>query len=162
MMICPYAIWLKPIQQQGIEICNQLAYGHTWQEKEKQTNEKGKKMDSKTLLNAYMRAKNIKSLTDTAKELGFSVAYICDINRGYKQFADETVLYLAKELNLDTEEVLISLAAVKAKNPEVQAKWYEILKKHCASTGTALALGLTVMESSSMSGVLTAHMRFLC
>ncbi|WP_324042385.1 transcriptional regulator [Aeromonas caviae] len=114
-------------------------------------------MDSKTLLSAYMRAKNIATLTEAARELGFSVPYICDINKGFKQFADETVLYLAKELNLDIDEVLISLAAVKAKNPEVQAKWYDILKKHCASTGTALVLGLMMLGSPNSAPDLTAH-----
>jgi len=118
-------------------------------------------MDSKTLLSAYMRAKNLKTFTETARELGFSVPYICDINKGVKQFADETVLYLAKELNLDTDEVLISLAAVKAKNPEVQAKWYDILKKHCTSTGTALAVGLTTMTTLSLTGTPTALMHRL-
>jgi len=119
-------------------------------------------MDSKTLLSAYMRAKNISTLTEAAKEMGFSVPYICDINKGFKQFADETVLYLAKELNLDTDEVLISLAAVKAKNPEVQAKWYDILKKHCASTGTALAVSLMAMGTVSLAGTSTALIIFLC
>ncbi|MNQ94909.1 hypothetical protein D3C85_1104490 [compost metagenome] len=114
-------------------------------------------MDSKTLLSAYMRAKKLSTFTETAKELGFSVPYICDINKGFKQFADETVLYLAKELNLDTEEVLISLAAVKAKNPEVQAKWYAILKKHCTNAGTALVLGLMVMGSPNSAPEMTAH-----
>ncbi|MGL6388168.1 helix-turn-helix domain-containing protein [Aeromonas hydrophila] len=114
-------------------------------------------MDSKTLLSAYMRAKNLSSLTETAKELGFSVAYICDINKGHKQFADETVLYMAKELKLDTEEVLISLAAVKAKNPEVQAKWYAILKKYCAGTGAALAVACMMMGSLNSEPNPTAH-----
>ncbi|HHQ4624879.1 TPA: helix-turn-helix domain-containing protein [Aeromonas veronii] len=114
-------------------------------------------MDSKTLLSAYMRAKNLTSLTDAAREIGFSVAYICDINRGNKQFSDETVLYMAKELGLDTEEVLISLAAVKAKNPEVQAKWYAILKKYCAGTGAALAVACVMMGSLNSEPVPTAH-----
>ena len=114
-------------------------------------------MDSKTLLSAYMRAKNISTLTEAAKELGFSVPYVCDINRGFKQFSDETVLYLAKELNLDTDEVLISLAAVKAKNPEVQAKWYAILKKYCAGTGAALAVACMMMGSLDSEPNATAH-----
>ncbi|MCF5856776.1 transcriptional regulator [Aeromonas veronii] len=114
-------------------------------------------MDSKTLLSAYMRAKNLTSLTDAAREIGFSVAYICDINRGNKQFSDETVLYMAKELGLDTEEVLISLAAVKAKNPEVQAKWYAILKKYCAGTGAALAVACVMMGSLNSEPSVTAH-----
>ncbi|MFL9625574.1 transcriptional regulator [Aeromonas jandaei] len=114
-------------------------------------------MDSKTLLSAYMRAKNLTSLTDAARDIGFSVAYICDVNRGNKQFSDETVLYMAKELGLDTEEVLISLAAVKAKSPEVQAKWYAILKKYCAGTGAALAVACMMMGSLNSEPANTAH-----
>lgn len=114
-------------------------------------------MDSKTLLSAYMRAKNISTLTDAAKELGFSVPYVCDINRGFKQFSDETILYLADELKLDADEVLISLAAVKAKNPEVQAKWYAILKKYCAGTGAALAVACMMMGSLNSEPSATAH-----
>lgn len=119
-------------------------------------------MDSKTLLSAYMRAKNITTFTEAAKELNFSVAYVCDINKGFKQFADETVLYIAKELGLDINEVLISMAAVKAKTPETKAAWYDALKKYCASTGAALTVACMTMKVLSTEAALTASITILC
>lgn len=51
-----------------------------------------------------------------------------DINKGYKQFTDETAIYMAKEAGLDPAEVMISLHAVRAKSDEARQEWYDILK----------------------------------
>lgn len=119
-------------------------------------------MDSKTLIQAYMRAKNLTQLKEVAESLGFSNSYMTDINRGYKQFTDETAIYMAKEIGLDELEVIISLQAVRAKTPETKAAWYDALKKYCASTGTALALGLMTMGTIKLSMALTASNIYLC
>lgn len=119
-------------------------------------------MDSKTLLEAYMRAKKLTQLKEVATELGFSNQYISQIRKGLIQVTDETAIKMAREIGIDPTEVIISLTAVRAEAPEVKAAWYDALKKYCASTGTALALGLMVTESSNGFGVLTAHMHFLC
>ncbi|MFM5190434.1 DUF3693 domain-containing protein [Aeromonas caviae] len=119
-------------------------------------------MDSKTLIQAYMRAKNLTQLKEVAESLGFSNSYMTDINRGYKQFTDETAIYMAKEIGMDELEVIISLQAVRAKTPETKAAWYDALKKYCASTGTALAVGLMTIGASSLAGTQTALMTFLC
>ncbi len=119
-------------------------------------------MNSKALIQAYMRAKNITQVKQAAISLNLSNSYINDIHKGHREFADETAVYIAKEIGLDPAEVVISINAAKAKTPEMKETWYEALKKYCASTGTALALGLMVTESSNGFGVLTAHMNYLC
>ncbi|MDX7805234.1 DUF3693 domain-containing protein [Aeromonas caviae] len=119
-------------------------------------------MDSKTLMAAYMRAKNYTKFSEVCQDLGFSSAHIADINHGRKQFTDETAIFLAEGAGLDPLEVMISLQAVRAKTPVAKAAWYDALKKYCASTGTALAVGLMTIGASSLAGTQTALIHFLC
>ncbi|WP_139459400.1 helix-turn-helix domain-containing protein [Aeromonas veronii] len=119
-------------------------------------------MDSKTLLAAYMRYKNFTQLKEVAEELGFSNPYISDLNSGKAQFTDELAIKLAREIGIDPYEVVISLNAVRAKTPEMKETWYGILKKYCANTGAALAVGCVMMGSASIGGLVTAHMNYLC
>ncbi|MFG0832211.1 DUF3693 domain-containing protein [Aeromonas bivalvium] len=114
-------------------------------------------MDSKTLIQAYMRAKNLTQLKQVAEALHLSTSYITDINQGNRQFADETAVSIAKEIGLDPAEVMISLNAAKAKTPEMKAAWYDVLKKYCASTGTALAVACVMMMSPNQAPEATAH-----
>ncbi|WP_368165949.1 DUF3693 domain-containing protein [Aeromonas sp. R9-1] len=113
-------------------------------------------MDSKALLAAYMKAKNMTQLKEVAEALGFSNSYIGDIKNGFKQVTDETAIIMAKEAGLDIEEVLISLAAVRAKTDATQKAWYDILKKYCGASA-ALLLGLTVINAPSEEASLTSH-----
>ncbi|WP_421199148.1 DUF3693 domain-containing protein [Aeromonas enteropelogenes] len=119
-------------------------------------------MDSKTLMAAYMRAKNYKTYTQVSKDLGFTTSYIASINNERAQFTDETAIFLAQGAGLDPEEVVISLNAVRAKTPEAKATWYSILKKYCASTETALAVACMAMGSANVEGVMTAYNIILC
>lgn len=119
-------------------------------------------MDSKTLMAAYMRAKNYTKFSEVCQDLGFSSAYIADINHGRKQFTDETAIFLAEGAGLDPLEVMISLQAVRAKTPVAKAAWYDALKKYCASAGAALAVGIMAMGTLETSGALTAYSCFLC
>ncbi|MFQ2642496.1 DUF3693 domain-containing protein [Aeromonas caviae] len=119
-------------------------------------------MDSKTLMEAYMRAKNYTKYAEVCQDLGFSSAHIAEIKNGKKQFTDETAIFLAEGAGLDPLEVMISLQAVRAKTPVTKAAWYDALKKYCASTGTALALGMMTIGASSLAGTQTALMPFLC
>jgi len=119
-------------------------------------------MDSKTLMEAYMRAKNYTKYSEVCQDLGFSSAHIADINKGRKQFTDETAKFLAEGAGLDPLEVIISLNAVRAKTPEMRATWYDMLKKYCASTGAALAVTCMTMGSANVEGVLTAYKHILC
>lgn len=119
-------------------------------------------MDSQTLLAAYMRHKNFTKLREVAQDLGFTTPHISDLNNGKTQFTDELAIKLAKEIGIDPAEVIISLTAVRAKSPNVKAAWYDVLKKYCASTGTALAVGLMATGTISLAGSPTALIIFLC
>jgi hypothetical protein len=114
-------------------------------------------MDSKTLLAAYMRHKNFTKLREVAEELGFTTPYISDLNNGKSQFTDELAIKLANEIGIDPAEVIISLTAVRAKDPSVKAAWYEVLKKYCAGTGAALAVACVMMGSFDKEPLTTAH-----
>ncbi|MCH7373240.1 DUF3693 domain-containing protein [Aeromonas sp. MR16] len=119
-------------------------------------------MNSKALIQAYMRAKNLTQLKEVAEKLGYSTSYITELHQGRREFTDESAISIAKEIGLDELEVIISLQAVRAKTPETRAAWYDALKKYCASTGTALAVGLMTMASLNLEGILTASKYFLC
>ncbi|MGL6309880.1 DUF3693 domain-containing protein [Aeromonas veronii] len=119
-------------------------------------------MDSKTLLAAYMRAKNMTQLKEAAEELGFSNSYIGEVNKGFKQVTDETAIRMAEDAGLDPLEVIISLQAVRAKTPETKAAWYDALKKYYASTGAALAVGCMMITSAEGMALLTAYKNYLC
>ncbi|WP_421274095.1 transcriptional regulator [Aeromonas taiwanensis] len=119
-------------------------------------------MDSKALMAAYMRAKNYTKYAEVCQDLGFSSAHIAEIKKGKKQFTDETAIFLAEGAGLDPLEVMISLQAVRAKTPMAKAAWYDALKKYCASTGTALAVGLMTMGTLEIGMALTASKIFLC
>lgn len=114
-------------------------------------------MDSKTLMEAYMRAKNYTTYTQVSKDLGFTTSYIASINNGRAQFTDEIAKILAEGAGLDPLEVIISLNAVRAKTPEMKATWYDILKKYCAGTGAAMAVACMMMGSLNSEPSATAH-----
>lgn len=114
-------------------------------------------MDSKTLIQAYMRAKNMTQLKEAAEALGFSTSYITELNQGRREFTDETAISIAKEIGLDPAEVMISLHAVRAKSDEAKKEWYEILKKYCGAYAAALVLGWTMMAAPQNEPNLTAH-----
>ena len=114
-------------------------------------------MDSITLMEAYMRAKNYTKYSEVCQDLGFSSAYVAEIKNGRKQFTDETAKFLAEGAGLDPFEVIISMNAVRAKSPEMKETWYGILKKYCANTGAALAVGCVMMTSADTAALLTAY-----
>ncbi len=114
-------------------------------------------MDSKALLAAYMRAKNMTMLKEAAEALSFTSPYLTEINKGHKQFSDEIAIFMAKEAGLDPAEVMISLHAVKAKSDEARQEWYDILKKYCGASAAALVLGWTMMAAPQNEPISTAH-----
>ncbi|OKP34869.1 hypothetical protein BJP24_21835, partial [Aeromonas allosaccharophila] len=87
----------------------------------------------------------------------FSEPYVSNLNSGKGQFTDELAIKLAKEVGIDPAEVIISLTAVRAKDPNVKAAWYDILKKYCAGTGAALAVACMMMGSLNSEPSATAH-----
>lgn len=73
-------------------------------------------MDSKALIQAYMRAKNFSQYQQVAAELGFTKSHISSLTTGKVQLTDATAKRLAQEIGLDVQEVLLSLAAVRDKS----------------------------------------------
>lgn len=47
-------------------------------------------MDSKTLIQAYMRAKKYSQFQEVAADLGFTTSYISAVNKGKSQLTDAT------------------------------------------------------------------------
>ncbi|WED83313.1 helix-turn-helix domain-containing protein [Aeromonas media] len=116
-----------------------------------------KNMDSKTLLMAYMRAKKYSQFQEVAADLGFTTSYISAVNKGKSQLTDATAKKMAEEAGLDVSEVLLSMAAVRATDPELKQAWYDILAKYSKGAGTAVALTVAVFLSPVNGPDLTAH-----
>ncbi|MDU1141969.1 helix-turn-helix domain-containing protein [Aeromonas rivipollensis] len=116
-----------------------------------------KNMDSKTLLLAYMRAKKYSQFQEVAADLGFTTSYISAVNKGKSQLTDATAKKMAEEAGLDVSEVLLSMAAVRATDPELKQAWYDILAKYSKGAGTAVALAAAVFLSPVNGPDLTAH-----
>ncbi|WP_349922261.1 helix-turn-helix domain-containing protein [Aeromonas veronii] len=114
-------------------------------------------MDSKALIQAYMRAKKLSQYQQVAVELGFTKSHISSLTTGKVQLTDATAKKIAQEIGLDVQEVLLSLAAVRETDPELKQAWYDILAKYTKGTSTALALGIAVLLAPSPGPDLTAH-----
>lgn len=114
-------------------------------------------MDSKALIQAYMRAKNFSQYQQVAAELGFTKSHISSLTTGKVQLTDATAKRLAQEIGLDVQEVLLSLAAVRETDPELKKAWYDILAKYTKGAGTAVALAAAVFLAPSHGHDLTAH-----
>ncbi|WP_323954471.1 helix-turn-helix domain-containing protein [Aeromonas caviae] len=114
-------------------------------------------MDSKTLIQAYMRAKKFTQFQEVAVELGFTQSHVSRLTKGKAQLTDETAKKIAQEIGLDVKEVLLSLAAVRETDPELKQAWYDILAKYSKGAGTAVALAAAVFLSPVNGPDLTAH-----
>ena len=114
-------------------------------------------MDSKALIQAYMRSKKLTQYQQVAAELGFTKSHISSLTTGKMQLTDATAKKIAQEIGLDVQEVLISLAAVRATDPELKQAWYDILAKYSKGVGTAVALAAAVFLSPVNGPDLTAH-----
>ncbi|MDX7787094.1 helix-turn-helix domain-containing protein [Aeromonas caviae] len=114
-------------------------------------------MDSKTLIQAYMRAKKFTQFQEVAVELGFTQSHVSRLTKGKAQLTDETAKKIAEEIGLDVKEVLISLAAVRETDPELKQAWYDILAKYSKGAGTAVALAAAVFLSPLSGPDHTAH-----
>lgn len=114
-------------------------------------------MDSKTLIQAYMRAKKYSQFQEVAAELGFTTSYISAVNKGKSQLTDATAKKIAEEIGLDPKEIMLSLAAVRETDPELKQAWYEILARYSKSTGTAVALAVAMFLTPSHGPDNTAH-----
>ncbi|WP_354689030.1 helix-turn-helix domain-containing protein [Aeromonas sp. 19NY04SH05-1] len=102
-------------------------------------------MDSKALIQAYMRAKKFTQFQEVAVELGFTQSHVSRLTKGKAQLTDETAKKIAEEIGLDVKEVLLNLAAVRETNPELKRAWYDILAKYTKASSTAVALAMAVL-----------------
>ncbi|MDF2415877.1 helix-turn-helix domain-containing protein [Aeromonas sp. 1HA1] len=114
-------------------------------------------MDSKALIQAYMRAKKFSQYQQVAAELGFTKSHISSLTTGKVQLTDTTAKKIAEDIGLDVQEVLLSLAAVRATDPELKKAWYNILSNYTKGAGTAVALVAAVFLAPSHGHDLTAH-----
>lgn len=114
-------------------------------------------MDSKALIQAYMRAKKFSQYQQVAAELGFTKSHISSLTTGKMQLTDATAKKIAQEIGMDVQEVLLSLAAVRETDPELKQAWYDILAKYTKGTSAALTLGIAVLLAPSTGPDLTAH-----
>ena len=114
-------------------------------------------MDSKTLIQAYMRAKKYSQFQEVAADLGFTTSYISAVNKEKSQLTDSTAKKIAEEIGLDAKEVLLSLAAVRETDPEIKKAWYNILARYSKSTSAAVALAVAVFLTPSHGPDMTAH-----
>ncbi|MDA0148335.1 DUF3693 domain-containing protein [Vibrio sp. LaRot3] len=81
------------------------------------------------LLDAYKTAKNYVQEKQIAHDLDISVQKLSDIRKGRRYLTETEALFIAKEIDADTEMVLVYLAADKAKTYEAQQAWAKIAKK---------------------------------
>ncbi|HHP5357825.1 TPA: helix-turn-helix domain-containing protein [Aeromonas veronii] len=114
-------------------------------------------MDSKALIEAYMRAKKFTQYQEAAADLGFTSSYISALVKGKSQLTDGTAKKIAETIGVDVKEVLLSLAAVREENPELKQAWYDILARYSKSTGTAVALAVAMFLTPSHGPDNTAH-----
>ncbi|MGL5091340.1 MAG: helix-turn-helix domain-containing protein [Aeromonas sobria] len=114
-------------------------------------------MDSKALIQAYMRAKKLTQYQQVAAELGFTKSHISSLTTGKVQLTDATAKKIAGEIGLDVQEVLLSLAAVRETDPEIKQAWYNILAKYTKGTGAAVALAVAVFLTPNHGPDNTAH-----
>ncbi|MFB2906916.1 helix-turn-helix domain-containing protein [Aeromonas jandaei] len=114
-------------------------------------------MDSKALIQAYMRTKKLTQYQQVAAELGFTKSHISSLTTGKVQLTDATAKKIATEIGLDVQEVLLNLAAVRETDPELKQAWYDILAKYTKGTGTAVALAVAMFLTPSHGTDMTAH-----
>ncbi|HHQ4533295.1 TPA: helix-turn-helix domain-containing protein [Aeromonas veronii] len=114
-------------------------------------------MDSKSLIEAYMRAKKFTQFQEVAADLGFTQSHISRFTRGKAQLTDATAKKIAEAVGLDVKEVMLSLAAAREEDPELKRAWYDILAKYTKGTGTAVALAVTMFLTPSHGPDNTAH-----
>ena len=119
-------------------------------------------MDSKALIQAYMKTKKLTQYQQVAAELGFTKSHISSLTTGKVQLTDATAKKIAEEIGLDAKEVMLSLAAVRETDPELKQAWYDILARYSKSTSTAIALAAAVFLTPSHGPDNTAHNATFC
>lgn len=81
------------------------------------------------LLNTYKSAKNYVQDKQIAHDLAIQPNKISKIRSGERQLTENEAIFIAREINLDLETVLIYLAADRSKNHQVKEMWENLAKK---------------------------------
>lgn len=118
-------------------------------------------MYSKELLDLYLKCKNFTQYKQAAMQLGFSTAYIAKINNGREEFTDKTGIFLAIECGIDPEEVLLNLAAARAKTEPERNVWISLAKKYSAELQGALGVALLTAAHPTTNDFLTSLLQLL-
>jgi len=98
------------------------------------------KMYSNQLLDAYKTAKNYVQDKQIAHDLGISRQKLSGIRSGERYLTESEALFLADFVGISEEEVLVYLAADKAKNYRAQQAWTNIAKKYNGLGFTAISM----------------------
>ncbi|MGF1740164.1 DUF3693 domain-containing protein [Vibrio profundum] len=102
------------------------------------------------ILDAYKQAKNYIQDKQIAHDLGISTQKISKIRNGERHLTENEALFLAEQIGITEEEVLVYLAADKSKDHKAQKAWAKIAKSFnsrgfqaVTMSGAALTLLLT-------------------
>ncbi|NAW64536.1 DUF3693 domain-containing protein [Photobacterium halotolerans] len=95
------------------------------------------------LLDSYKTAKNYVQDKQIAADLGIPQQRISEMRTGKRYLSDKEAIFLAEATNIDPHEVLIFLAADRAKDFKAQRIWQDITAKLRNQGFEGLVLGLT-------------------
>ena len=87
-------------------------------------------MYANKLLDAYKTANNYVQDKQIAHDLSLSRQKISAIRKGQRYLTEKEALFIAESLKISEEEVLVYLAADKAKEFKAQQVWANIAKKY--------------------------------
>ena len=107
-------------------------------------------MYANQLLDAYKDAKRYVQDKQIAHDLNLTPQKLSNVRNGIRYLSENEAIFLAEEIGLNTEEVLILLAADKSKNYKAQQAWKNIAKKfsgHGLGLNTITYVGLTALAT---------------
>ncbi|RXJ74335.1 hypothetical protein CS022_04600 [Veronia nyctiphanis] len=81
------------------------------------------------LFDAYKKAKNYVQDKQIAHDLGLDSSRISEMRKGKRQVTDSEAVILAEVAGVQIEEVLLRLAADRAKDEKAQRAWQNIVGK---------------------------------
>ncbi|OOF11109.1 hypothetical protein BZG82_05710, partial [Salinivibrio sp. PR5] len=103
------------------------------------------------LLDAYKKAKNYTQDKQIAPDLGVTPSNISEMRKGKRYLTEKSAVILAKGAGLNIEEVLVKVAADRAKTEQTKKAWENVLGKlHSQGLQSiqGLSLGLMVLALS--------------
>lgn len=110
-------------------------------------------MYSKELIELYMSKKNYTQQKQVAADMKISKTYLSDIWTEKVQLTDDMGIFIAIECELDPAEVLLKLAAARAKTPQTKNAWAEAVKRYCTGSEAASCAGLGLFAAMAWTHV---------